>query len=169
MEASSFLTRQLPYLVPLLLVYLAGVVVALVYFRRCAGPATLVLISCVLLLLITITFPFIQSYLFDFRSNTGLDSPQFEWTLLIAGVARNLLYAAAFALLLVAAFMGRRTAAPEHIPEVLPVKRASERLGPTHGIAPTGSEQTENRSCYLCGRTLTANEMEKRVCRACRG
>ena len=47
----------------LLLVYLAGIILALVYWRRCPGPCALTLLASVLLLLTAIGQPVVYLYL----------------------------------------------------------------------------------------------------------
>ena len=98
MDALSFLTRQLPYLAPALVVYLTGVVLALVYLRRHAAPAVLVLIASVLLIVVSLAVPLLQGYLLE----QGMG-----WMMWVA-IGGSVLRSVGFGLLLAAAFIGRR-------------------------------------------------------------
>ena len=105
MNAIAFFTQQLPYNVPMLLVSLVGIVLSLVYLKRFTTPAVLVLNASMLLFFVTLCLPFIQGYLIGNRNSLGgLNSVM----MMVVGVGGSLLRSAAFCLLLMAAFVGRR-------------------------------------------------------------
>jgi hypothetical protein len=107
-DIASFVTRQLPYIGPMLVVYLVGIVLSLVNLKRFAKPAALTLAGCGLLFLVTLAFPFVQGYLFELRNERGGGFEQYERQMLIVGIASTLLRVVAFSLLLTAVFSGRR-------------------------------------------------------------
>lgn len=102
METIRFVTQQLPYLAPSLLVYLVGIVLSLTYLKRCFVPATLVLIACVLLMMVLIVVPVLQGVVV-LRHN---GNPEFG-QLLLVGFFGAVLRAVGYALLIAAAFVSR--------------------------------------------------------------
>jgi membrane protein CcdC involved in cytochrome C biogenesis len=106
----EYVTPQLPTLAPMLLVYLIGVVLSLLHFKRIAKPAAFALVGFDMLFLNNSMFPFVHGY---FAVS--------EWPLqekaLCMGVVviiRTLLQVTAFSLLIVAIFVDRSApAGPE--------------------------------------------------------
>ena len=93
---------------PVLLVYLAGMILALVFWRRCPGPCALTLIAMGLLLLTSIGQTFVSLYLQDARSDLDLKEETWRWMLSMNALVGSGLRALAFVLLLAAVFVDRK-------------------------------------------------------------
>lgn len=63
--------RQLAGQSPVLLVYLVGMVLALVFRRRCPGPCAFTLVATGLLMLTSIGQTFVSLYLIHVRADLG--------------------------------------------------------------------------------------------------
>jgi hypothetical protein len=94
---------------PLLLVYLIGIVVCAVWWRRAPMAAMLALAGFALLLLTSVGFAFIQQQLIQSmnRGGGGGGAVNYAQSMLWIGIASSILRAAATALLLIAVFIGR--------------------------------------------------------------
>jgi hypothetical protein len=108
---------------PVLLVYLVGMILALVFWRRYPGPSLLTLIATVLLLSLTVTQIFVTQYLFYMRADKGWGHEKLAWLLSAVGLTSSILRAAGLGLLLAAVFLGRRGA---------------QRAEPNQPLQPTG-------------------------------
>lgn len=108
------LIQQLPYALLPLIVYLVGIVLSLVYLKRFTKPAVLVLNASILLFSVTLCMPLINGYFFGYRSGFGVLQRNI---LMVVKVVDILIRSVAFCLLLVAAFIGRRTNSSDHFPE----------------------------------------------------
>jgi hypothetical protein len=107
MTMLEYVIPQLPYIVPMPLVYLVGVVLSLLQLKRLGTPAMFALLGCGILFVSTAVFPFVQGYVASqlFRlSEMGL------WIGVI-GLVRVLLQATGFSLVLAAVFTGRKVPA----------------------------------------------------------
>jgi hypothetical protein len=93
---------------PILLVYLAGLILALVFWRRNRTPCLLALIATGLLLLLGVIQPFVSSYLFQARTEMGWTQEKLSSMLAVVGLATTCLRAAAMSLLVAGVFVGRR-------------------------------------------------------------
>lgn len=111
MTTLQYVTPQLPYITPMLLVYLVGMVLSLLQLKRIAKPAAFALVGCGMLFLITAVFPFVQGYIFVSRYDRGWTEQEIGQWLRVVGIVRTLLHLTAFSLLLVAIFAGRRATA----------------------------------------------------------
>ena len=106
--ATSQLLQQLPYHVPHLLLYLVGLALAFVTYRKHRLPSLLVLIAMVFLIVVTIAFALIQAQLFQKRFEEDWNPAQFARALTIVGIASSICRAIGVALILTAVFVGRR-------------------------------------------------------------
>ena len=93
---------------PVLLVYLIGLILALVFWRRCPTPSLLVLVATVLLLLVTVTHPFVIQYLVQASTEMGWTIEKAAWMSSVVGLTSSCLHAAALGLLVAAVFLQRR-------------------------------------------------------------
>lgn len=93
---------------PMLLVYLFGMVIALVFWRRCPSTAVLVLLGSGLLLLASVAGTFAFQYIIQSWHDWGWRSEKMGTVLTTLGLVNSLMGALGFALLLAAAFVGRR-------------------------------------------------------------
>jgi len=93
---------------PMLLAYLIGMVIALVFWRRCPSTAVLVLLGSGLLLLISVEGTFAFQYIIQSRHDWGWRDEKMVTVLTTLGLVNSVIGALGFALLLAAAFVGRR-------------------------------------------------------------
>jgi hypothetical protein len=103
----SFL-GQLAVQAPSLLAYLVGIILALVFWRRCPGPSLLTLLALALLLVTSLVQTFLLLYLFRARADFGWDEARVGWMLSASALVGSVIRAAALGLLLAAVFLGRR-------------------------------------------------------------
>jgi hypothetical protein len=99
---------QLVVQLPLLLVYLVGLMLALVFWRRHPTPCVLVLISTAILLVASVAQTFLTQYLIHARNERGWEPQQLSWILSALAMAGSILRAIALSLLLSAVFLGRQ-------------------------------------------------------------
>ena len=120
---------------PVLLAYLVGLILALVFWRRCPGPCLLTLIATGLLLVVAVAQTFLTQYLFQMRAEMGWEDVKVGWMVSAVGLTSNLLRAVAVSLLLTAVILGRRItqgAGPNKVPRPTgPAGRLSEDQGIT--------------------------------------
>ena len=98
---------QLAVQTPLFLVYLAGLVFSLVFWRRCPIPCLLVLLACVLLLIVGVTQTFVIQYLVVARHDWDWEYQRFSWMLSTVAIVGSFLRALGLGMLLTAVFLGR--------------------------------------------------------------
>jgi hypothetical protein len=92
---------------PVLLVYLAGLILALVFWRRCPTPCLLVFVATVVLLLLTMIHPFLSGYFIQARTEMGWTHEKLGSIFSAIALTTSCLRAAALGLLLAAAFIHR--------------------------------------------------------------
>ena len=110
--AASFLLQQIAYASPALLVYLAGVVLAIVFIRKYPMPALLTLGGGLVLLITTIILTLIQYYLFRYRLENAWSAAEYSRVLSMITLAANIVRALGLSLWLAAVFVGRRQGKP---------------------------------------------------------
>lgn len=108
MEMEMYLVSQLPFMLPLALMYAVGIILALVFFNRLGGPAVLTLAGCIILLLMTLAGPVAQGYLLALARGGEIPKATITGSLTAIGVARLLINILGFSLILAAVFMRRR-------------------------------------------------------------
>ena len=91
---------------PLLLVYVVGMVVALLYLPRYRGPAMMTLIATGALLAVSIGQAFLVQYVIQ-SNQLGTGSPGLAGMLSIVALISSLIRAAATGLIIAAVFTGR--------------------------------------------------------------
>ena len=94
---------------PLLLVYLGAVIVSVVFWSRHPRPALLVFLGSLLLLLTTLTSPFLQTWMLDQRAAGAMTTAQLGQRIAVVSLVMSVVRAAAFGLLVYAAFAGRQS------------------------------------------------------------
>ena len=99
--------------IPMLLVYLGAIVASLIFWRRHPRPALLVMIAAVLLIAVTLTWPLVQTWAMEQRATGNVTTSQFGQRLAVLSLATTTVRAAAYALLVSAAFVGRRSENPQ--------------------------------------------------------
>jgi hypothetical protein len=95
---------------PILLAYLVGAILALVFWGRYPGPALLTFLACLLLFLLSLGQSFVSTWLIHSRDMREADRGTM---FAILAITSNVLRAGAFAMLLIAVFVGRARR-PEH-------------------------------------------------------
>lgn len=95
---------------PSLLVYLAGFVLALVYWQRYPGPCRFTLIANVVMLSVNVAHTFVIQYLFVKQAEFGWSSAKLGTIFSVVALTTSLAWAAGLGLLLAAVFSGRKIA-----------------------------------------------------------
>ena len=108
-SAASFLLQQIAYSSPMLLVYLAGVVLAIVFIRKYATSAMLVLCGSAILLITTISQTLVQFYLFRARIESGWTAAGYAQVQSIVSLVASIMRALGLSLWLAAVFVGRKS------------------------------------------------------------
>jgi hypothetical protein len=114
-SAGSILLQQLVYQLPMLLVYLGGMIFAFQFLNRYRLASLLTLLAIGSLVLVSFSTSAAQSYLIGSQSGSTWSATQIGRTLSIIGIASSLLRAAAFSLLIAAVFVGREPQSPESL------------------------------------------------------
>ena len=136
-----FLTQLLGQ-APILLAYLAGVILALVFWRRCPGPAKLTFIAMLLLLITSLVHSFLFSYFLQVRVELGWSHEQVGLIMSAIGLLASLIRVTALALLLTAVFIGRKVARDSRPNEALLLTEPASRVTVEHGIISRPSSGT---------------------------
>jgi hypothetical protein len=106
MRTLDYLRSQLPAIAPMLVVSLAGMVLALDRLKRLGNPAALALVGCSMCFLATSVFPLVQGYILAAQEDRRWPLAEFSLWMSLFGIARTLVQAIAFAILLAAIFGG---------------------------------------------------------------
>jgi hypothetical protein len=112
LDLVDMLLAQWASLSPLLIAYLVGILLALVYRRRCPVPALLTVLAMGLLLVTTVLQTALSQYVILTRAPQGWSNVSVRWMFIALGTAGNLLRALAMGLLLAAVFVRRKTLEP---------------------------------------------------------
>ena len=93
---------------PLLIVYLSAVIVSVMFWSRHPRPALFVFLGSLLLLLTTLAWPLLQTWMLDQRAAGGMTTTQLGQRIAVVSLVMSVVRAAAFGLLVYAAFVGRQ-------------------------------------------------------------
>jgi len=104
--------QQLAYAAPSLIVYLVGMVLAVIFIRKYLMPAILTLLAVIILLVTTVGVSFGQAYLATQRLEYGWSAVQYSQRLYLVSIPGSILRGLGAALLLAAVFVGRKTKEP---------------------------------------------------------
>src|SRR3954471_24540253 len=107
MSASAPWMAMLLGQIPTLLVYIGGVIFAVVRWPRNPRPAMLTFIGCLLLLITALLHPLVQTWVLNARSSGGMTTIQAGQILVAVGLVTTLIRAVATGLLIWAAFVQR--------------------------------------------------------------
>ena len=132
MSASAPWMAMLLGQIPTLLVYIGGVIFAVLRWQRNPRPAMLTFIGCLLLLSTALLQPLVQTWAFNARSSGGMTTTQVGQILTIVGLGTNLIRAVATGLLIAAAFVHRTETFPEQ-PAFPMAARAGAQPPPLRG------------------------------------
>jgi hypothetical protein len=108
---TSFLLSQLGYQVPVLLVYLVGIILALVYMRRASLPCALTLTGIGILVVAMVGVAVVQASLMDSRQADGRGPRDIAQLMRSVAIAGSCIRALGVGLLVAAIFVGRRPVA----------------------------------------------------------
>jgi ABC-type phosphate transport system permease subunit len=105
--------NQIPLLqllsqIPILIVYVAGIILALLFWKRCPTSSLLSLIAIVVLLLITAIHPFVVQHIIHSREGVNWSATGVNASLGIVSMISSLLRTGAIALLIAAVFVNRK-------------------------------------------------------------
>ena len=132
-----FLT-QLAGQSPVLFVYLVGIVLALVFWRRYPRPCAFTVIAMGLLMLTSVGQTFVDLYLVVYRGiGQGWDPERLRWVLTANALAGVFVRALAFGLLLAAVFVDRESRGEAELRAVSSVADGSLQPNPCEGSAGT--------------------------------
>jgi hypothetical protein len=115
----SIVLQQLVVQLPMLLVYLGGIIFALAYLKKSRTPSILTLLATSTLLFVAITFTVAQSYILQSMSGNRSTAAQLSQAMSILAVTGSLIRAAAVAVLITAVFIdrGHRADTPIYRPQ----------------------------------------------------
>jgi hypothetical protein len=105
-----FFLTQLLGQAPMLLAYVAGMIVALVFRRRYPRPSRITFFAMMLFLITTLVQLFLVSYFVQASIDSGWKDEKYGPIMAATGLVGSLLRVAALGLLLTAVFMGRTVA-----------------------------------------------------------
>ena len=117
MEPSdTILPTLFSYLVqfPILLVWLAGFILAIAYWRRHPRASLLTVIALVIFLLESVVNTYLNLWLPLMLSERGIATFQMSQILVVKGIVTSIILAVAWGLLIAAIFGGRQAAATEN-------------------------------------------------------
>lgn len=106
-ETIPFFLQQLAYQLPLLLVYLAGAIVAALMMRRNRAAALLCLVGCAVSLLTILAVTGLQGWLNGARLRADWPMARYAQAMTMVGLMGAILRPVGVALILVAVFVGR--------------------------------------------------------------
>ena len=108
--AISYLTSQLGYQAPMLLVYLVAFVLALVFMGRASLPSMLTLCGVVVLVITTFAVAAMQAYMIQSRQDGGRGGADYAMMMNVVSIGGSCVRALGLSLLVAAIFVGRRSA-----------------------------------------------------------
>src|SRR5262249_44744489 len=129
-----FFLTQLLGQIPMLLTYVAGGILALVFWRRYPRPSRFTLLAMILLLLTTLVQSFLFSYFIQARDDFGWSFERYSMILSATGLIGSLIRVAAFVLLLTAVFTGRKVAQQSISIQALQLSEPASPQPEEHGI-----------------------------------
>jgi hypothetical protein len=108
-STTSLLFQQLAYAVPVLVVYLLGLILAVIFIKKYPGPAILTLIGIVILTATIFGISFTQAYLNEVRITSGWPFEKYSQTMSLVSLTGSIMRALGSALLVAAIFVGRKS------------------------------------------------------------
>lgn len=110
METETLLWNYLTSLarqIPIFLVYLIGIILALVWIRKHTKASIFLIIAIVILFFNSVTMTGIYMWLPNYLRDLGISPADYDLYYLVIGIVSNLIEAVAFILILLAVFSGR--------------------------------------------------------------
>ncbi len=105
----SVLIQQLAYSVPVIIVYLLGLILAVIFIKKYPVPAILTLLAAIILLGNIFGVTFAQTYLIRARLGSGGSMASYSTMSSMISIIGSLMRAVGSALLLAAVFVGRKS------------------------------------------------------------
>lgn len=105
----SFLIQQLAYAGPVIVVYLVGLVLAVIFIKKYPGPAILTLLATIILLGNIFGIAFAQAYFIRARLGLGGSMASYSTMMSVVSIIGSIMRALGSALLLAAVFVGRKS------------------------------------------------------------
>ena len=102
-----FWLQQLVYQLPGLLVATLGLLLALVYWRRCPGPALMTVVGCGLLFVTAVGHTAVYAVLWEQMRAGEMPHEQFARVMSLLGLVSSGTRAVGLALVVIAVFVGR--------------------------------------------------------------
>ena len=106
--AGSYLASQLLFQLPLIIVCVAGVVLAIVFWSRSPGASIMTLVGCLVLLLAAVLVTSIQTYLMTARVQQGWTAVEYGTAVSVVSGVSAVVRGLAFGCVIAAVFVGRR-------------------------------------------------------------
>lgn len=113
MEEVSIVLMQLAGQSPVLLAYVSGMVLALVFWRRCPVPAALAFVASAMLFVTAIGLTWLQFYLIHRGVEAGWSM---QWWMSLIAIVGSMIRAGGIGLLIAAVFVGRSRMARSVMP-----------------------------------------------------
>lgn len=107
--SSSLLIQQLAYSGPVIVVYLVGLVLAVIFIRKYPVPAILTLLATIILLGNIFGIAFAQAYFIRARLGSGGPMASYSTMMSVVSIIGSIMRALGSALLLAAVFAGRKS------------------------------------------------------------
>jgi len=105
---SSFLIQQIAFAGPVLVVYLVGMVLAVIFIKKYPVPAILTLLAMIVLLGTIFGVTFVQTYLIRARLGSGGSMASYSTMTSMVSIIGSIMRALGSGLLLAAVFVGRK-------------------------------------------------------------
>ncbi len=109
-DALSFFFGQLGAQTPALLVYLAGVIAAIVFLRRARMPSLACLLGCGLMIITTLAVTAIQAWMLQLHLDGSWPASRYGQAMSMIGIVSGAIRAVGLALVVAAVFLGREPA-----------------------------------------------------------
>jgi hypothetical protein len=106
----SLFLQQIAPQAPLLVVYLLGMVLAVVFWTRCPGAAIVTVLGCGVLVVTTLVMAFVQASMIERQRSGAMTGEQFAAAMRAVGFVGSAGRALGLGVIVAAVFMGRARA-----------------------------------------------------------
>src|SRR4051794_14025254 len=103
MSSDNFLISALMQLLwglPMLFLYLVGIILAMVFWRKYQGPSVLVLLACILLLMASVFHSFAIQYMIHDLNMQGMNHDRFSTMIRLVGFLSSVVHAVGYGMIL---------------------------------------------------------------------
>lgn len=105
----QYLTQQIGYVAPVLLVYLVGMVLSIIFLRKYPLPAILALAATLILFVTAIGVTMTQGFLIRARIESAWSPAQYSQMSALVSIIGTLMRTIGTAILIAAVFVGRKS------------------------------------------------------------